>query len=463
MDYSNWPLKTIKISDLFLDSDNIRLDITDPISQDAIINDLFANENAIEILENIAINGFFPDELPVALMENNKYIVLEGNRRIAALKALARPEIIPFLEKKIKTIIKSSALPTEEIKVIMAPDRDSAMRLLANKHTQITRKPWSPLRQAYFYKAEIDRGKTIQDLRNDYPTVDINKFLRMTNMHKIVKSIKYDSKAIAIKAYSEREFPISTLERMYADKYVRDFLGFELTGDGDFEIKIKPDEFKKGLKKIIQDIVEKKENSRSLNDEESRKKYINSFSAADTPDKTKGTKAIKSGGFKEIPINSNSSKQKRRKLAPGNIIFTLNSPGVERMLRELQAIDYNRFPNAAHDLLRSFLECSIKEYFYYIGDPIRPAKGRSYVFLKDVLKALKDKMDLEKNTELSQVTQKIISSEAMEPHSTKMFDAINHNPSIFSIPKEVEDAWDSMEKLLRFILNPIIKNAQNQP
>ena len=452
--YDKWPRQKIGIADLFLDPENIRLDVEVQSSQEALINDLFANENAMQVLESIATNGFFPDEVPVVVKEDGKFIVIDGNRRIAAIKALTRPEIIPSKETSIKTIVKTAITPIKEVEVVVAPDRNSVMHFLASKHTQNTKRAWRPLRQAYFYKAELERGKTVQDLRNDYPTVDIGKFLRMINVHKIAKSVKYDTEQIAKKVHNERTFPVSTLERLYADKHVRDFLGFDFDGDGDVQIKIGKNEFEKGFKRVVQDVVEKVVDSRALNNEKNRKEYLANFSASDTPNKTKSNKVLTSKDFTEtLPVLT----KKRTKLAPKDILFTLQSTGVRRMLIELQGIDYHKFPNAAHDLLRSFLECALKAYFDQNGNKLKPANGKTYVFLDDALKAFKDEMDSNKNTELSQVTQKIISDTTMKSYSAQFLNATNHNPSVFAVDKDVEDAWDAMEKLFRHVLNPVKK------
>jgi len=450
INYDSWPKQNVKIADLFLDPQNIRLDTNIELSQDALINDLFSNEDALQVLTSIAVNGFFPDEIPVVVNENGKLVVLEGNRRIAALKALLRPEIIPFKEAVIKNILKTAIPPQKELEVVLAPSRDSAMVFLANKHTLNTRRRWRPLRQAYFYKAQLERGKTVQDLRNDYPTVDISKFLRLINIHRIAKSISYDSDVIAQKVHNERTFPASTVERLYEDKQFRDFLGFDFDGDGEVKIDITKREFEKGFKRVVQDIVEKNVDSRALNNEQDRKNYLTRFKPEDTPKKTKSGKTQTSKDFKEKTIVSLS---KRKHLAPNDINFSLQAPGVKRMLIELQTIDYRKFPNATHDLLRSFLECTLKSYFSHHGKTITPSKG-SYVFLDDVLKEFKSEMDTTKNNELSQVTQKIMNKATMNSYTAQALNATNHNPSIFSSETEVEETWDTMEKLFRYILNP---------
>lgn len=451
--YASWPRQKVKIADLFLDPENIRLGIDAKSSQEAIINDLFANENAMQVLESISANGLFPDEVPVAVKESKKFTVIEGNRRIAALKVLGRPEIVPSKETNVRELLKTTGAVPKEIEIVVAPDRESVRHFLASKHTQETRRPWKPLRQAYFYKAELERGKSVRDLRNEYPTVDIAKFLRLINIHRIAKSIQYDSPQITKKVHNERTFPASTIERLYEDARVRDFLGFDFDGDGEVKINIDRKEFEKGFKKVVQDVVEKVVDSRALNNEKNRKEYLDGFPKSATPNKTKSDKVLTSKDFKEFEYVLKVGKQ-RTKLAPKDIKFTLQAPGVKRMLIELQNIDYHKFPNASHDLLRSFLECALKAYFDQTGNALKPAKGKSYVFLDDALRAFKKEMDVVKNTELSQVSQRIISDTTMKSYSAQFLNATNHNPSVFAKDKDVEDAWDAMEKLFRFVLNP---------
>ena len=46
----------------------------------------------------------FPDEFPIAVKERGKFIILEGNRRLAAIKALSNPDIVPAYRDKIKSL-----------------------------------------------------------------------------------------------------------------------------------------------------------------------------------------------------------------------------------------------------------------------------------------------------------------------------------------------------------------------
>jgi len=133
----NWKIEPHEIQNLFLDSKNIRIPIKLE-AQNALIQDLFANEEAFDIAKSIALYGLFPDELPIAVKEKNKLLILEGNRRLAALKALFNPEIVPAFKGKLKALKKQKIT---KIKVVLAPSRDKALTLLANKHTVNLRRP----------------------------------------------------------------------------------------------------------------------------------------------------------------------------------------------------------------------------------------------------------------------------------------------------------------------------------
>ncbi len=453
--YESWPRKRVKVADLYLDPKNIRLVIETKFSQAALINDLFANEKAMQLLESIVSNRFFPDEMPVVVKEGKKYVVIDGNRRVAALKVILRPALYPPKEQAAKQLLKGLRAFPKEIDVVVAPDRESVLHLLASKHTQNMRRPWRPLRQAYFYKAELDRGKTAQDLRNEYPGIDVDRFLRYINVHRIAKAIDYNNEQITKSVHSERSFPVTTLERLYDDEYVRGFLGFDFDKDGDVSIRIAKREFEKGFKKIVQDIVEKVKDSRSLNSEDDRRKYLDSFPESAVPNTSKSGRTLKSRHFKE---REKPRERSSTKLVPRDIVFTLQAQGVYRMLLELQNINYQKFPNATYDLLRSFLECALKSYFIQKGVEIFRGKGKQYVTLDDVLQKFRIEMDDTSNRRLSQATQRIISNDKMASYSAQFLNASNHNPDVFAKAQDVKDAWDMMEGIFRHILNPVEKS-----
>lgn len=436
-----WNEQPVSVLKLQLDTDNIRLDTVHG-SEGEIINDLFSNENAMEIVENIVENGYFPDEPPVVIKDKSNFIVLEGNRRVASLKALIDPDIVPKYSARIKKLMEGRS-PITFVNVHVAGSRDEAMEYLAAKHTKTTRRPWSALRRAYFYYAQKENGQSITSLISRYGGVDIPNYIRMYEMHHVALSLKNISDDIRKKVANKTVFSISTLERFYSDKYVQNKLGIDFNKKtGEATIPASQD-FDKVYSRVITDIVTGIATSRKfLQKESDRKDYVNSVVQEVLQGKSFNKRGKKSAA-KFKPIKPTKTKQKG--LIPKSFEDTLNSPGVGRVLWELQNIDYATFPNATADLLRTFLEITLKKYLQEIGS-MPPRKSGQFIFLKNVLDKMKSDLQKAGNPGLTQVI--------MEIENNKWYlDSINHNPDVFAVEDRVKDAWDQIQPLIKHIFD----------
>lgn len=443
VDYSKWKRSTFKVTSLNLDVDNIRLDIAGS-SSDEIITDLFINENAFQIVKSIVEDGFFPDELPIVIKEKGKWIVVEGNRRLAALKAIINPDIVSVYSVRIRNIIAENRFkPLKDVDVLIAPNRQSALNLLAKKHTSVTRRPWKPLRQAYFYYAQVQAGKTIEELEKQYPDVDLPKFVKMWEIHKIAKSLQYSNDEMTLKVHNQREFPITNLERLYDDPYFREYMGMGFNEHGNVAISSEKKSFSGAMTKVVEDIINKTLTSRTINDLKAKKKYVNTIAKP----AASGKGAVDSSSFtpKKTPAVTTPSS-----LVPGDLVCGIASKGVQRMYVELKTINYRKYPNASLDLLRSLLECSLKAYFELKGVVISPRRAGGYVYLEDVLDAFRN--DASTPKALIQVVDMIKSNKGYFPESKGFLDGINHNHNIFAVDKDIKTAWDKMESIFRYIL-----------
>ncbi len=438
---ANWQTKTIKVTSLNLDENNIRLENASP-SQDAVIQDLFTNYKAFDLLKSILQFGLFNHELPIIVNEGNKSVVLEGNRRIAALKAIINPKLVPKYEKQIIALTKAAGnIDTlHNIEVKIANSRESASRVIATIHTVRSRIPWRPLRQAYFYFAQIESGKKkLEQLRSEYPDVDIPRFVRMWEMHQIAKSIVYDGKETQTKVDS-RNFPISTFERVYSNESFKKKASLVFDDDGRVHIESNKAQFQNLIKRVVTDIADKNIDSRLLNkmDSTAAQDYLNSLV---TPTKTPEIKSIKDFA----PIAAAPSR--RTKLVPSDLECKLTAyPAIMKMFNELKRIPYGRYPNATHDFLRSFLECALKAFLQEVGQTPRRNLGGV------ITQAITYLTGIQQN-DLAQTLQ-IIQGQGPYLYSKDHLDALNHNPHMFSIGENVENSWDQMEGVLRYVLNP---------
>ena len=104
IDYSSWETFEYTLNSLSLDLNNPRIKYRGvPLNQTQIMKFLIEKEKVYELAKKISEEGFFVGEEPIICIENNKKVVLEGNRRTAALKLLQDP-------KKYLSNIKSNIL-----------------------------------------------------------------------------------------------------------------------------------------------------------------------------------------------------------------------------------------------------------------------------------------------------------------------------------------------------------------
>ena len=124
------------VSDLTFDIKNPRLpefDLPKNAKEAEIIEVLWEAMDVQELVMSIAASGFFSHEPLIVAQENNKNVVIEGNRRLAAVKVLLKPALVQELTGDIPNITEEaeralSLLPT------VRGTREKAWRYLGFKH-----------------------------------------------------------------------------------------------------------------------------------------------------------------------------------------------------------------------------------------------------------------------------------------------------------------------------------------
>jgi hypothetical protein len=150
---------TILTKDLDFDRANPRLaeyGVTPQTSDDQIIKILWDAMDVRELVQSIAASGFFPHETLIVASEKGKNIVIEGNRRLAAVRVLLNDQIAKengWELPKISAAIKSGI---EQLPVIRS-NRKDAWRYLGFKHVN------GPAKWSSYAKA-----KYVADIHNTY-------------------------------------------------------------------------------------------------------------------------------------------------------------------------------------------------------------------------------------------------------------------------------------------------------
>ncbi len=89
-----------------------------------------------EIVLSIRASGFFTNEPLIAIIEDGKNVVLEGNRRLAAIKCILDPTIADFIgiNKNTLNISQDARNTLDQIPVIFVEDRKDAWKFIGFKH-----------------------------------------------------------------------------------------------------------------------------------------------------------------------------------------------------------------------------------------------------------------------------------------------------------------------------------------
>ena len=141
----------ILVSDLHFDRANPRLAEYGiaPRSTDAEITAILWDAMDVrELVQSIAASGYFSHEPVIVAKENEKFVVIEGNRRLAAVKILTNDQISKMNGWEIPKLSADAKKKLESLPVIIS-NREESWRYLGFKHVNGPAK-WSGYAKAKY-------------------------------------------------------------------------------------------------------------------------------------------------------------------------------------------------------------------------------------------------------------------------------------------------------------------------
>lgn len=165
---ANLKTELFKVKDLHFDHRNPRLaeyGIDDNTLEPEILKVLWEAMDVRELVQSIAASGFFPHEALIVTEEKGKLVVIEGNRRLAAVKVLINEQLAKDNGWEVPTLSSKARADLEQIPAIRS-DREHTWRYLGFKHVNGPAK-WSSYAKAV-YIAEVHRryGVSLVDIAN---------------------------------------------------------------------------------------------------------------------------------------------------------------------------------------------------------------------------------------------------------------------------------------------------------
>lgn len=349
--------KTIKVAvnRLLLDKTNARHDALD--NEPEIIEQLLKHEKAGSVAQSIAEAGSLNPLERIGVVAHpaikNSYVVIEGNRRVCALKVLHDPDKAPneAYKKKVLTYKAKGYPAPEKIEVVLFDTEEEAAPWIAMRHRGEDGgkglRPWSPAGKVRH--AEKAGGSTVNQLATSL--------------------VNHALKAGLITDEEYQEVPVTTLTRYLGNPIVRHTLG--LASNKDLELDVPQEEFDTTLGVFIRDSLPKaltgvtpKVNSRSKATE--WKAYAKDLSTSGNAPRTRLAKAVplktpKASVKKASPKLANPDK--RTSIVTSAFRYSFASDTIlSRLFRELRSIDAHEHSFAAAYLFRAFIERLAKMY-----------------------------------------------------------------------------------------------------
>jgi hypothetical protein len=124
-----------------------RIDVPSSASQEHIRTALIENERVVDLAKAIVrTNGVMAGERIILTAENNRFMVLEGNRRVCACQIPIKPELAPIAYRDAFPAAPQALKDTiTDLDTDIAPSRDAAEPIITRRHTEPGIESWTPI------------------------------------------------------------------------------------------------------------------------------------------------------------------------------------------------------------------------------------------------------------------------------------------------------------------------------
>ena len=449
----------IKLSNLYLDLHNPRYE--EQYSQNEALNTIAGEQKdkLLVLLRDIIAHGLNPSDIPIVMPDKervNGYIVLEGNRRIAALKLFKKPAILTttsLRQKYSKLNEKNKDGVVKSIECLVVDSREEANLWIERKH-----------------EGEMNGAGTVR-----WDNVQKSRFL--------ASKTGKDSKAVQLIDFmkaatdGDEEFArhlgkvsATNLERLISTPEVCSDLGL-LYNHGEFSSKYEWEEVLKGLRAVVQRLSQDDFNVSQIYLKDDRLKFMASIPPEELPDNSKRTNDTwKLKDFRSVAGDQRKSDSgngdtadsqtdnqsdtggaqrsaKRWKFVPDGLTLNIPNVRINRIFNELKLLSHNSMTNTCAVMLRVFLELSADCYLEQCGllkDGVLSGSkaGDLKSKINMVIKHLCDKAYLD-DTKAKGIRDEINAKQGA--YSVDTLNAYVHNLDFNPKPENLMIAWDNIQ------------------
>lgn len=161
-------IERIKTDDLHFDHLNPRLaeyGIGEHLGEDEILSILWDAMDVQELVQSISASGFFEHEALIVSNEGGSDLVIEGNRRLAAVKVLRSPDLAKEKGWQVPKLKEAERKKLDTLPAIRAT-REESWRYLGFKHVNGPAKWGSYAKAVYIAQVHRDYGVPLAAIAN---------------------------------------------------------------------------------------------------------------------------------------------------------------------------------------------------------------------------------------------------------------------------------------------------------
>jgi hypothetical protein len=385
---------------------------------------------------DIVEHGLDPSNLSIVMPQTGhagRYVVLEGNRRLAALRVLENPElVVEAVPAKVLTQLRKLSKdyqdnPVESVPCLVVKDRGEAAHWIQLRHTGENAGagivPWGsddasrfrdrsgvgePHTQALDFL--MDRGDLTPDIR--------------------------------------RKVPATTFKRLIEAPPVRARMGLELQNRVLYALA-KEDRIAKALMHVVNDLLSGSTRVGDVYTKEQRAAY-----AAKLPASVVVTPTVPSGRGTPLkgtapaatkpPGHVQRVAKQRDRLIPKDCALGIPAGRVANIERELRRLSLEDHTNAVSVLFRVFLELSVDVYIE-ANFGVLPEDDRTPLH-KKITSVLTDLLSRKKIApkQATAVRTLCVKDSFLAP-SISLMNQYVHNPHVFPAPGDLRSHWDNLQ------------------
>jgi hypothetical protein len=435
----------VAISDLLLDSRNARLRDEQP-SQQATALSLAEQQGArlVRLAEDIVKNGLDPTALPAIIPtpdQKKRYVILEGNRRVLALKALETPSLVtPALDSGLQKRFNRLAdlyegNPIESIACALFESEEAARHWVVLRHTGQN----EGIGLVEWGADEKDRFAARHGTRS--PAGQVLDFVD-----------KHGSLSEA--AAKSTTGIITSLKRLLNTPEVRERLGVEQI-EGQLYSRFPAKEVAKGLSHVVEELKTGRVRVGDIYHAEQRQGYAKKLPKSVLPDPaTERDEPLALSDLTTAPPPKRRPRRRRKPPAertsviPRNCHLDIDPPRINSIYNELLSLNLEQYPNACSVTLRVFVELSVDHYLDTKG--LMSDRARRDAPLAKRLKAAATELKKQKqiNAQLETAIKRVADSPYLLAASTVTFNQYVHNAYVYPKPNELRAAWDELQPFM---------------